>query len=390
MRLLIVIPALVSYTSFLRELCRSLVADGAEVHLACSPEKLWDHCDSVGRDGVHLHAIDFPRGMNPAAHLRAARALNRLVEKLRPDFVHVNFSAAIFTTALARTERWPVTHATFHGVAFLAMSGWKSALLRVMEAWAARRCDVAWVLTDDDRERLSAAAPRANVRRLPGFGVGCDIGKFQPLAPCEREARRAELGFARDHVVFVFVGRFVNFKGFGQAVRAFFRVAETHNTVRLLLIGSGDPLHPTGLTATEEEALRASLLVHDVGFRNDVERFLPAADVMVFASHREGMPVCLMEALAAGVPAITRDARGSREVVRDGVDGWVLQDCTDENLANAMTKLANDPATRREMAARALEGRERFARARFVAEQTRIYETSLQTSGQSVAVEGVK
>ena len=77
-------------------------------------------------------------------------------------------------------------------------------------------------------------------------------------------------------------------------------------------------------------------------------------------------------------------------MVRDGVDGWVLRECTDENLANAMTKLANDPATRREMAARALEGRERFARARFVAEQTRIYETSLQTSGQSVAVEGVK
>ncbi len=390
MRLLIVIPALVSYTSFLRELCRSLVADGAEVHLACSPKKLWDERDPVNEDGVHLHGIKFPRGMNPAAHLRAARALNRLVEKLRPDFVHVHFSSAIFTTALARTPRWPVTHATFHGVAFLAMTGWKSALLRLMETWAARRFDVAWVLTDDDRERLSAAAPRAAVRRLPGFGVGCDIGKFQPLAPSEREARRAELGFAPDHVVFVFVGRFVNFKGFGQAVRAFFRVAETHNTVRLLLVGSGDRLHPTGLTAVEEEALRASPLVHDAGFRNDVERFLPAADVMVFPSQREGMPVCLMEALAVGLPAITRDARGSREVVRDGVDGWVLRDCTDENLANAMAKLANEPATRREMAARALEGRERFARTRFVAEQTRIYETSLQTSGQSVAVEGVK
>ena len=390
MRLLIVIPALVSYTSFLRELCRSLVADGAEVHLACSPEKPWHEHDPVKEDGVHLHGIKFPRGMNPAAHLRAARALNRLVEALRPDLVHAHFSAAIFTTALARTRRWPVTHATFHGVAFLAMTGRKSALLRVMETWAARRFDVAWVLTDDDRERLSAAAPRANVRRLPGFGVGCDIGKFRPLASAEREERRAELGFEPDHVAFVFVGRFVNFKGFGQAVRAFFRVAETHNTVRLLLIGSGDRLHPTGLTAAEEEALRASPLVHDAGFRNDVERFLPAADVMVFASQREGMPVCLMEALAVGVPAITRDARGSREVVRDGVDGWVLRECTDENLANAMTKLANDPATRRAMAACALDGRERFARARFVAEQTRIYETSLQTSGQNVAVEGVK
>ncbi len=382
MRLLIVIPALVSYNSFLRELCRSLVAGGAEVHLACSPGKLWNQRDSVAGDGLSLHVIDLPRGMNPTAHLRAARALKRIVQELQPDLVHAHFSAAIFTAALARTPRWPVTHATFHGVSFLAMTGWKAALLRVMETWAARRFDAVWVLTDDDRKRLSVAAPRAIVRRLPGFGVGCDLRQFQPLDPSDRETRRAELGFARNHVVFVFIGRFVHFKGFAQTVRAFFRVAERHADARLLLLGSRDPLHPTGLTAAETDALRVSPLIQDLGFRNDVEFFLPAADVMVFPSQREGMPVCLMEALATGVPAITCDARGSRDVVRDGVDGSVLRECTVESLATAMIKVANEPALRREMAARALAGRERFDRARFIAEQTRIYEACVQTSSR--------
>src|SRR4029434_4482626 len=88
-------------------------------------------------DDVELHHIELPRGMNPYAHLRAARALNQLVELLQPDIVHAHFSAAIFTTALARTSRWPVAHATFHGVSFLAIRGWKAALLREMETWAA-------------------------------------------------------------------------------------------------------------------------------------------------------------------------------------------------------------------------------------------------------------
>src|SRR3954469_5729190 len=146
MRLLLTIPRLVSYRSFLREVCASLIEDGAEVHLACSPEKLWLEEGSPEEDGVTLHALDFPRGMNPPRHWLAARQLNRLVQALRPDLVHAHFSAAIFTTALAHGPHCATTVATFHGVASLAMEGWKASLLRAAETWAARGFDAVWVL----------------------------------------------------------------------------------------------------------------------------------------------------------------------------------------------------------------------------------------------------
>ena len=382
MRLLLVIPSIVSY-DFLRELCRDLVADGTEVHLACAPESIWGKTHTDGQDGVKRHDIKFARGMNPVHHLRAARELNQLVETLRPDLVHVQFSAAIFTTALARTRRWPKTIGTFHGVCFPAMRGWKAVLLRVMETWAAQRLDGVWVLTDDDRESLQAAAPRATVRRLPGLGLGCDLDQFAPPNELERETLRTKFGLAPDQIVFAFVGRFVDFKGFAIATGAFLRLAATNPNLRLLLVGARDELHATGLTAAEEEQLKDCPQIVDLGFRTDVRDCLAVADVMVFPSRREGMSVCLMEALATGLPAITFDSRGCREVVRDGIDGRVLREPGVESFSKAMKSAAEDREQLHRWSARALADRERFDRKRYVAEQKRIYQTCVgdRTSG---------
>ena len=372
MRLLLVIPSVVSY-GFLRELCVALVGDGVEVHLVCSRKRLLGEARPVEHDHVRLHEIDFPRGMNPRQHFRAARALDRLVQTLRPDLVHAHFSAAIFTTALARTLRWPATIATFHGVSFPASEGWKALVLRLVETWAARRFNRVWVLTDDDRDQLRAAAA-GNVETMASCGLGCDLARFTPPSSAVRESRRAELGFAREACVFAFVGRFVDFKGFALTVRAFRRQAAENPAARLLLLGSRDRLHPTGLTASEEQELERSPQITCAGYSNDVPRFLAAADVLVFPSSREGMPVCVMEALAMGLPVITRDSRGCREVVRHGVDGLVLSACTVEKLHAAMARLAGDRALRQRLSANALAGRERFSRDHFIREQKRLIE----------------
>lgn len=374
MRLLLVIPSIVSY-DFLRDLCRDLVAEGTEVHLACAPETMWGRGHMLEDDGVRRHDIRFARGMNPVHHLRAARELNRLVEAVQPDLVHVHFSATIFTTALAHTRRWPKTMGTFHGVCFPAMQGWKAALLRVMETWAAQRLDAVWVLTEDDRARLQAAARRAVVHTLPGLGLGCDLEQFAPVSAAEREARRAKFGFGAGEVVFAFVGRFVEFKGFAIAIGAFLRLAAVNPAARLMLIGARDGLHPTGLAPADEEALKRCPQIVDLGFRTDVASCLAAADVMVFPSRREGMSVCLMEALATGLPAITFDARGCREVVRDGIDGRVLREPGVESFFEAMKRAAEDGAQCRRWSAGALADRERFDRRRYLAEQKRIYQT---------------
>lgn len=373
MRLLLVLPNIVSYRAFFGELGSRLSSEGVEVHVACSREALWGEAPDTGNSCVRFHPLSLPRGMNPLGHLKAARQLAALVSRLRPDVVHSHFSTTIFATALARRAAWPPTLGTFHGVSFPLVDGIKGRLLRFAESWAARRLDTAWVLTEDDRRRLNQSAPKAVVRVQRSCGVGCDLEKFHParIAPAEREALRAVLGIAPGDCVFAFVGRFVAFKGFDLTVRTFLEIAETGPRLKLLLVGMSDPLHPSGLTAEEEQARRRCSQIIDAGFQKDVRPYLAVASAVVFPSRREGMPVCLMEALAMGVPVITRDSRGCREVVRHGIDGFVLRDGA--ALGEAMRRMARDDALRARLAEAALAGRARFDRRIFIREQSEIY-----------------
>ena len=372
MRILFVIPKLSSFVSFLSELGAALLDEGIEVHCACSPGSLWNKPDRID-PRVRVHPIPMPRGMNPVAHARAARRLDQVVREIKPDIVHGHFSSALFTTALARRSYWPTTLGTFHGMSFPLMKGFKGAILKFAESTAAARCDSVWVLTEDDCRALAAAARRAHVEVTRSCGIGCDLARFEPVTAMQRTAARGKLGFAADDIVFVFVGRFARFKGFDLTTRAFLRVAADNPRLRLLLVGVVDPLHTTGLTETEELARRDCPRITDVGYQSDVRQFLAASDAMVFPSTREGVAVCLMESLAMGVPAITRDARGCRDVVRDEIDGLVLGNPTVETVGDAMVRLANDPALRQRLAAAAVAGRERFDRRHFIKEQLAIY-----------------
>jgi glycosyltransferase involved in cell wall biosynthesis len=370
---LFVVPNIVSFATFLAPLGEHLRAAGFDVHCACDAGGLW--ADSRA-DGVTIHHVPMPRGMHPGRHLAAAAALRRIVAAVQPAFIHAHFSAAIFTTALARRARWPKTFATFHGMSFPLVAGVKALMLRTAEAGAALRFDHVWVLSDDDAAALRAVSSWIDVTRHPGFGVGCDTDVFDSrlVSATQRSDDRRSLGIEADDVVFTFVGRFTAFKGYADVVRAFLHLRHgAGGRVKLLLVGSTDPLHASGLTDRETRLAAACPDLIGVGWQIDVRKYLASSDVFVFPSQREGMPVCVMEALSMGLPVITSDSRGCRDVVRDGVNATVVRSRSVESLAAAMERLAADPIYRDLLSRGALEAREGFSRRLFVARQMQEY-----------------
>jgi len=156
--------------------------------------------------------------------------------------------------------------------------------------------------------------------------------------------------------------------------RSFLKIQSETNKCKLLLLGVKDSIHPTGLSPRDEELFFSLSSVIQVGWQTNVQDYLALSNVMVFPSYREGVPVCLMEALSMGVPVITLNSRGCRDVVRDEVDGLILDDDSTDSVYRAMMRLMNNSVEYMKYSKNAFLGRDRFDRKHYVREQTLIYE----------------
>jgi glycosyltransferase involved in cell wall biosynthesis len=237
--------------------------------------------------------------------------------------------------------------------------------------------DTVCVLNREDEAALQSFLPSARVRIVSSCGVGCDLVAFDPgrYSAQARTELRARLGIPQSALVFAYVGRRTAFKGFDIAVRGFIRARL--DDAALLLVGSKDDAHTSGLRVTEQEEVASHSRIVDVGWQWDVAPFFAVSDVCLLPSVREGMPVTAMESLAMGVPVIAADARGCRDVVGDGVDGLLLPTATADAVADALRALAADRGRLDAMSQAAVAGRARFDRQRYIAAEIGLYSHEL-------------
>ena len=160
---------------------------------------------------------------------------------------------------------------------------------------------------------------------------------------------------------------------FDHIIRAFLTLYGQHKNMKLLLVGAKDHIHSTNLTPKEEKALKNCPGIINVGWKENVSDYLLVADVNVFPSEREGMPVNLMESLAMGIPVITSDSRGCNEVVRHNINGLLLKNNSVQELSDNMLTLFNDHDLRKTLSENALNDRNRFDRSLYIAEMVEIF-----------------
>ncbi len=192
--------------------------------------------------------------------------------------------------------------------------------------------------------------------------------------PEARARARRTLGLADDDVVLGAVGSFTPAKDHRTILEAVRQVTDHHPRLRLVLVGSG-PL---------EARLRAHAVTAGIGervmftgSRDDVQEILPAFDAFVISSRYEGLSLALIEALAAGVPAVATTAGGIPEVVTDGREGLLVPPAQPALMANAIDRLLRDPEQRAEMAAQARQRAKCFRIAHAVRRLEDIYDEVL-------------
>jgi glycosyltransferase involved in cell wall biosynthesis len=220
----------------------------------------------------------------------------------------------------------------------------------VHDAWPNRVLNRKWT----DYQIVVCETVRAELARQPSFDEvrmrslhnGVDPEKFCP----DQEARlaaRAQFGYTDDHVVLGMAARLVVAKGHRFLFDAARDLVSEFPALRILLLGQGI-LEPKLKRMARESGLGE--IVTFGGFRDDMPVCMQAFDVGVQPSiDCEASSFSLMEQMATGKPIVTSDHGGSKEIVRDGVDGYVVPAETVAPLADALRKLLGDSDRRAEM-----------------------------------------
>lgn len=325
-----------SLRHFLLPLMRAARERGHEVIGACAEGPLLE----VARaEGFRVIGLPLERRVSPAAHWRAFRALVRLFRTERPDMVHAHMPISGF---VARMAAWwagvPRIAYTCHGFWFnFPGSLPRQAIGFGMEWLAARVTDP--FLTVSEAE--AADARRLHIHaRATAVRNGRDPARFRPN-PAARDRVRATLGVPPEAVVVLAVSRLVWHKGYPELARAMATVpAELWVVGERLASDRGPDMEALLRAAGLGDRLRL------LGYRDDVPDLMASADIFVLPSRFEGLPMSVIEAMLTGLPVIAANVRGPAEQVVPEETGLLVPPGDAGALAQALQRLADDPALR--------------------------------------------
>lgn len=162
-----------------------------------------------------------------------------------------------------------------------------------------------------------------------------------------------------DRKILLAVGRLNVVKNYPDLIRTFSQLADKHRDWDLVILGEG-PERPSIEAAIRDNGMETRILVP--GIAGNVGAWYERADLYVMTSLSEGFPNSLAEALAHGLPAVSYDCdTGPRDIVRDGIDGFLVPVHDAARLCQALDRVMGDASLRETLAGRACEARERFS-----------------------------
>lgn len=327
---------------------RSLHVGGTERHLLSVIPRLRDRGIKIELAVLHpggaLEA-DFRKSGVPINPLRGESVVRKMQElrsiylALRPDVIHYFLPEAYLVGGVAALGvDGPVLAMSRRS---LNQYQRKHPIAARIERWLHQRMaavvgNSAAVLADLRAEGV----PPGRLRQIPN-GV-----LIPPVV--DRIASREKIGVARDALVIVIVANLIPYKGHEDLLDALHRISDDLRPGwRLLCAGRDDGIHSALQAAAISRGIAEN--VRWLGLRDDVADIIAAADIVVSASHEEGSPNAVLEAMAAGRAVVATAVGGTTELLRDGATGVLVPPRDTSFLASAILTLAASPEIREAM-----------------------------------------
>ena len=334
---------------------------------------------------LEIPVIGVPELQREVSLLDDARAVRRvasIIRKVRPHILHTHTAKA---GAIARaaaigsgTARPPIIVHTFHGH---VLKGYfdpaRTAVFRQVERNLARSSHVLVAVSPEVRDELveQGVAPR---EKFTVIRLGIPLDDRLGDATADFDYRRL-YGIPRHAFVIGWVGRMTGVKDTGAVLEIVRATREREVDAVLVMVGDGPDRERLEQLAHELGIARNTYFV---GYQSEVAGYYRLFDAFLLPSVNEGTPVSAIEALASGTPVVATRVGGVPDVVRDGVDGFLVESGDASTAAERLADLAADAALRTRLGtsgrARVLE---RYSVARLVDDVDRLYRSLLTSKG---------
>jgi glycosyltransferase involved in cell wall biosynthesis len=336
---------------------------------------LCDHRDGVlANDAQEAGIKRINLGMNRFYDLAAAARFLSLLRRDRPDLVHIQDPYANILGLLARYVLGIPVITTRHVLADTTATGRdhvRAAILNGSARLAAARViAVAGPIAVLYAEQSGISTDRVSV-------VHNGIAEPRSIA-AEREAIRARLGWDQHEKVILMVAVMRDGKGHEDLLEALPSIREAVDGARIIFAGDG-PLRASLETIAKPYGDDVCFL----GERNDVAELMAAADLLALPSYSEALPTVLLEAAAAGLPAVASAVGGVSEIIENGQSGYFVPPGDRHSLAEAIIDILANPALSARMGAFARHlARERFTVAHQARNTLIVYRQVLDKAGR--------
>lgn len=310
------------------------------------------HGEQIKSAGLKLFPLELSRrGINPLREFQVIGSLVSIYRAEQPDIVHhVALKPVMYGSIASRMANVPHIVNAMAGLGFLFSSrSLKARLVRPLVMRIFRfllNCRGSRVILqnpDDVRVMCdSGVLERSRIALIRGSGVDTLEFTLQPEPAAEP--------------LVILASRLLWDKGVGEFVEAARQLKQQGVSARFALVGEGDAGNPSTIPDKQLSAWREEGVIELWGRREDMPNVFAQSHIVCLpSSYGEGVPRVLIEAAACGRPIVTTDAPGCREIVQDGLNGYLVPLRDAAAVAGALKKLIDSPLLRRTMGAKGRE-----------------------------------
>ena len=296
-----------------------------------------DYLESNATDVTAIRIVGFGRRVSLTSDIRAFIALVREIRDFKPHIIHTHTAKAGFLGRIASliSMQPSIRLHTFHGHLLNGYFGWfKRLLIITAEKFLAIFTHQLLAVGDKVRQDLLAVGI-GNAKKFDIMPPGLEIGNL----PNKRESQEF-YGLPKNILHCAFIGRVTKIKRPDRFLDVVSEIKKRGINVAFFIAGDGEQLE-----MCRERIKRDNLPVVILGWQNNIEKLLAAADMMILTSDNEGTPLSLIQAGMAGLPVVATKVGSVPEIVLDGVTGIITGSGISE-ITDEIEKLAKDSRLR--------------------------------------------